>query len=295
MGRARKDEEMNIKDDCPLSFSGFPALEDISHPSVHELLVLLNAEQTDFSRREAEFRSAEYRWPKRPLHTWSRIWEYPYIYHHLKKVNATRTNPQLMKVVDYGSGVTFFPFAVSKLGCEVTCLDVDPICLLDIPAAAAIVEHAPGSVRAVTPIGGSCPVDSSSQDVVYCVSVLEHIPDKVAAIDDMHRILRPGGHLLLTFDIDLRGDSELGVSDFNSLLSELAGKFDLVAPIRPVHPLSILTSANSMYPYKHSRPQGWARQALRSVTRRGLFANRLSTPLYLTVFCAVYRKQHAET
>jgi SAM-dependent methyltransferase len=42
------------------------------------------------------------------------------------------------------------------------------------------------------------PVESGSFDAVMCTEVLEHVPDPVAALKEMNRVLRPGGHLLIT-------------------------------------------------------------------------------------------------
>lgn len=38
----------------------------------------------------------------------------------------------------------------------------------------------------------------ASFDVVLCTEVLEHLPEPQKAIDEMHRVLKPGGTLLLT-------------------------------------------------------------------------------------------------
>jgi SAM-dependent methyltransferase len=42
------------------------------------------------------------------------------------------------------------------------------------------------------------PAPSESFDVVLCTEVLEHLPDPVAAVKELARLLRPGGQLLLT-------------------------------------------------------------------------------------------------
>jgi SAM-dependent methyltransferase len=44
----------------------------------------------------------------------------------------------------------------------------------------------------------SLPVDDSVVDVAVCAEVLEHLVDPSAAIDEIHRVLRPGGTLILT-------------------------------------------------------------------------------------------------
>lgn len=44
----------------------------------------------------------------------------------------------------------------------------------------------------------SIPVADASFDAVMCTEVFEHIPEPVAAIKELHRILKPGGFLILT-------------------------------------------------------------------------------------------------
>ncbi|MBI5865088.1 MAG: methyltransferase domain-containing protein [Planctomycetes bacterium] len=42
------------------------------------------------------------------------------------------------------------------------------------------------------------PAESESFDVILCTEVLEHVPEPIAAIREMVRLLRPGGRLLLS-------------------------------------------------------------------------------------------------
>lgn len=44
----------------------------------------------------------------------------------------------------------------------------------------------------------SIPVEDGSFDAVLCIEVLEHVPDPVAAVNELARILRPGGRLIMT-------------------------------------------------------------------------------------------------
>ncbi|MEI6553261.1 MAG: methyltransferase domain-containing protein, partial [bacterium] len=42
------------------------------------------------------------------------------------------------------------------------------------------------------------PVESNSFDAVMCIEVFEHIPDPISAIKEFTRIIKPGGHLIIT-------------------------------------------------------------------------------------------------
>ena len=42
------------------------------------------------------------------------------------------------------------------------------------------------------------PVEAASFDLVLCLQVLEHVPDPAAAVRELHRVVRPGGRVLLS-------------------------------------------------------------------------------------------------
>lgn len=44
----------------------------------------------------------------------------------------------------------------------------------------------------------SIPESDASFDAILCVEVFEHLPQPVAAIEEFSRLLKPGGHLILT-------------------------------------------------------------------------------------------------
>lgn len=250
----------------PFERSGLASLSDLETREWKQLFSQLEGEQGEFLAKASQFRSPEYKWPGDPLHTWSRVWEYPYTYHHLQTWRRRQPGDKLPHVVDLGSGVTFFPFSVARLGCRVTCTDTDPVAGTDLQRAAGCVPHKPGAVQ-FRLCGETLPFETGEVDAIFCVSVLEHIPSREKTISEMARILKPGGLLVLTMDLDLRGDSEIGAKPYRSLIQVLETHFAYRHPDRTVHPADILTSGAGPYPVA---PRGGLRFAVREAVRRAL-------------------------
>lgn len=239
-------EQANARVSSASSFdyAGLATLGDLDDPAYRQTYALLEQLQAEFLAHERQFRSPGYKWPRDALHNWSRIWEYPYAYHHLKQMVEARAGGPV-RIADIGSGVTFFPFAVARLGTHVTCSDIDPLCGRDLARASAVVSTAPGIVDFRLAAMNSLPFETGEVDLAYCISVIEHVPDIEAMVQELARIIRPGGELLLTIDIDLRGDSEIGPSGHRRLLRALGNAFDTELPFRCHHPAELLTTANS--------------------------------------------------
>lgn len=238
----------------PLERSGFASLTDLRTEEWRSLFSRAEAAQAGFLAHESSFRSAEYRWPRDPLHTWARCWEYPYALFQLEQLGNAR-----LRIADVGSGVTFFPFMVTDLGHEVICVDIDPVGAIDIPRAAAALNK-PVTFKQTD--GRTLPFADGELDVVYCLSVLEHIPEWSRTVDEMARVLKPAGTLILTIDIDLLGNSELGAEAHARLMEKLHGRFDYRAAEVTVHPSSLLRSDGGPYPVRG--PTGVASLAFRA-------------------------------
>jgi SAM-dependent methyltransferase len=235
--------------------SGLAALSDLETQDWKELFDFLEKEQTAFLKKEREFRSQEYKWPHDALHWWSRVWEYPYVYYHLKVWRDGLGNFKLPRVVDVGSGVTFFPFSVARLGCHVICTDIDYICSKDLRRAAQCVPHDPGTVEFRQTDGSTLPFADGEVDAVYCISVLEHIPKFETMIEEFARILTCAGLLLLTIDRGLNGNSELGMESYKRLSERILQHFNYLHPEVTIHPADILYSTSG--PYALEKPKGF--------------------------------------
>jgi SAM-dependent methyltransferase len=114
--------------------------------------------------------------------------------------------------------------------------------------AIGAVSTGAGAVTSLLSDARSIALETESVDVFYCISVLEHIPDFQDVIAEVRRVLRPGGLFVLTFDVDLRGNGELGPASYTRLMDALHASFSMIYSEKIVHPLRVLTSNNSIYP-----------------------------------------------
>jgi SAM-dependent methyltransferase len=242
---------------------GLASLSDLRTPEYGVLFSHLEKEQAEFLVHEQDFRSPEYRWPKDPLHEWSRIWEYPYAYHHLRRWRQTMPSGATPTVADVGSGVTFFPFSIARLGCNVICTDIDPVCETDLGRAATMHPVAPGAVQFRRSGENDLPFVDGELDAVYSISVVEHIPAFAHTLDEVWRVLKPGGLFLLTCDICLQGAGELRVESYRRLTQVLRSRFETVFPDIGIHPLDTLCSDSLPQPKKAT---------VRRTTRKGLLS-----------------------
>lgn len=159
------------------------------------------------------------RWVADPFHQWSRQWEYPFVHAALRKAAANRGEGPF-RVLDAGSGATFFPWyiAADVEGAEVTCCDRDP----SLPELFDTVNRTEGTAieflacdLARTGIG------EGSRDAVYAISVLEHSEDREPVVRELARLLKPGGILVVTFDISLDGLGEIVPEELDGMVGAL--------------------------------------------------------------------------
>ena len=106
-------------------------------------------------------------------------------------------------VLDMGCGAGRHAFETVRRGCRIVALDQDLQELVDVrnTFAAMIsageldadVEGQPVSADAL-----KLPFSNGTFDRIICSEVLEHIPNDSGAIDELVRVLRPGGSIAIT-------------------------------------------------------------------------------------------------
>ena len=108
------------------------------------------------------------------------------------------------KVLDLGCGFGRHAFEAARRGASVVALDAGRDEVEGVAATfAAMVEVGelvPGSLHANVVQGDALhlPFPDGTFDRVICSEVLEHLPDDVAAMRELARVLRPGGTMAIT-------------------------------------------------------------------------------------------------
>jgi len=158
----------------------------------------------------------------REFHSWSKIWEYPALWRQgLADVPWSRA-----RLVDIGSELSALPWWLATRGARVTLIERSA----NFTGHWEFVRRKLGVAVDWRIVDTSdLPLAPGSADVVTSLSVLEHQPDKHRAIDEIARVLRPGGLLALSCDLcepeygmayPAWGGTPLTLSGFDALLTQ---------------------------------------------------------------------------
>jgi UDP-N-acetylglucosamine 2-epimerase (non-hydrolysing) len=235
----------------PLLYSKVASIDDLGSSIVADLLGHCERVQAEFLRQDHRFRSEGYEWPRDALHSWSRVWEYPYVLHHLRRWRSELDGKPGM-ILDFGSGVTFFPFMLARDGFRVQATDIDPVSAQDFERALACLPIGRGDLGFRLASQDRIPFEDGTFSALYSISVLEHVPDLETTVEELARIIEPGGLMVLTLDLSLNDSHELVPSRYEQLRSLLDRHFEPALTERVTHPAKMLRNTNGLYPmYSH--------------------------------------------
>ncbi len=212
--------------------SGVIRLDDITGLAENELHHDMAEFDAAFIQRHARvLRRYALRWALAPMEMWSRRYEYPYAAEAvLEQVPEGRPG----RLLDAGSGVTFFPHLLRsrREGLDVVCADADDryapmFRRINAERGERRVHFVPARLQAM-------PFKDATFDAVTCISVLEHTDCYAAILDEFHRVLAPGGLLVVTFDISLDAREQIPIEGARDLLAQIERRF---APDEPLGPM----------------------------------------------------------
>lgn len=214
--------------------SGIPTAEGYTACVASPLFKSLERYSDAFLKRNrAHLLWYSIRWSEDPLNHSTRRWEYPYARERLARKDNRR-------VLDAGSGITFFPYYLmeSSPGLAVTCCDRDGYIG---EVYTRINRNQAHKVEFERCDLSTLPFPDQSFDSVYCISVLEHTGEREAIVQEFRRVLKPGGQLIVTFDISLDGSKDIPVSDAQALLQLLSSN------LRQIDQAALDVTQNTMY------------------------------------------------
>ena len=106
-------------------------------------------------------------------------------------------------VLDMGCGAGRHAFETVRRGCRIIALDQDLQELFDVKNTFAAMIDAGELTRDVQgkPVSADAlelPFSDDTFDRIICSEVLEHIPNDTGAIEELVRVLKPGGSIAVT-------------------------------------------------------------------------------------------------
>lgn len=182
---------------------GVPTLEQLDALMATPFWKHVKQFNQDFiTRHEDNLGGYGFRWGEDPMGLWSRRWEYPWCVRQTLAY-ARDLGRDDLTIVDAGSGVTFFPYLL----CEH--LPSTKVIASDFEAKYGPMydkvneTESHDRVSFVQSALQNMPFKDGELDVLTCISVLEHTGDYVRCVEEIARVVKPGGLLVLTFDLSL--------------------------------------------------------------------------------------------
>ena len=230
--------------------TGVPLISELeSLQSQSEYREHLDFNRAFLARHGPALRKYGAHWGRDPFKLWSRRWEYPFTAGRILDFCHMRFGDAPIKILDAGSGVTYFPYFIcDKIPrAQFICCDYDPSydqMFREINAA----EPPPPRVSFLKATLQKLPLEDESLDAICCISVLEHTDNYPDIIDEFYRVLKPGGAFVLTFDLSLDGRFTLPKKTAAELLQKLKTKFntpddvDLISELDHMHDTGVLTT-----------------------------------------------------
>lgn len=166
---------------------------------------------------------------------WARVWEFPAV------TAAILDNSKAGdKVLESGSGITQVPFWLTDAGLDVTGIDLDA----NLGARWDKVKIRSGKATFKPGDMLKIPFDNNVFDSAFSISAIEHTGNAPVAVEEMVRVVKPGGVIAFTMDIEISSTDSVPLSDFHKVQDFLLKATTPVYPAKFVSPAELLTFTN---------------------------------------------------
>jgi SAM-dependent methyltransferase len=125
---------------------------------------------------------------------WSKVWEYPWIWFN----SLCDLDLQDKKILDIGSGKSPMPWLFALLGAEVMMVETGRE---NVPLWSRLRQRHQMKIGWRIVSDEELPFADNTYDAVTSFSVIEHQPDKAAAVAQAARVLKPDGVFGVSFDL----------------------------------------------------------------------------------------------
>jgi SAM-dependent methyltransferase len=148
---------------------------------------------------------------------------------HQKILNIFSNFPTRGKTLEIPAGEGALAWQLRKLGFDVTAGDIDPrfFKVRSIPCV-------------FLDLNKTFPIENDQFDFISCVEGIEHLQDQFQFIRECHRVLRPGGRLVLSTPniLNLASRLKFLFSGFYSLVPRPINEFNLTPVFDHIHPVT---------------------------------------------------------
>ncbi len=148
---------------------------------------------------------------------------------HQKVLQIFEAFPERGTLLEIPAGEGALAWQLQKLGYSVTAGDIDPKFFKVRPIRCVAID-----------LNRKFPVESEQFDFVSCIEGVEHLQDQFQFVRECHRVLRPGGRLVLSTPniLNLASRLKFLLSGFYSLVPRPINEFSQVPVFDHINPVT---------------------------------------------------------
>ena len=202
---------------------GIPKIDDYKKLLKTDLFLEMESFSNTFLKTHAKALK-NYRVVTDPFHQWSRQWEYPFTYFYVQQYLNNKIHTDEIRILDAGSGCTFFPYYLDYKysNCRIYCCDYNSSLA---QMFLQINKKTNSNVEFNAYDLASIDYEDNFFDIVIINGVLEHTHNYQDIIKQFKQTLKPGGLLIVTFDISLDRKAKITIEVAQNLLNALNNEF----------------------------------------------------------------------